>query len=240
MAWRLAGSLVTFRDQLNTMYPNRNKASDGTIGDAAHQAEGSASDHNPWYVRDGIGVVTAIDITHDPINGLSVDALSDQLAASRDPRIKYIIANNQIMVPSQGWNWQQYDGTDPHTSHVHLSVVPTLCDQTKAWDLKEEDMPEPISLEGARLLAFTFRGYNGITQDKNALNGSIDADLNVNHVGKPLTVAYLRSLFNSTDSQESRETLSGLNNEALKLREVVKSPGAAEDKLNQIKKIVGE
>lgn len=46
MAWRLAGSLVTFRDQLNAAFPNRSKISDGFIGDAAHQAQGSASDHN--------------------------------------------------------------------------------------------------------------------------------------------------------------------------------------------------
>ncbi|HKV33547.1 MAG TPA: hypothetical protein VJP89_04485, partial [Pyrinomonadaceae bacterium] len=61
MAWRVAKSLLRLREQINELAPNRSKASDGTIGDAAHASR--KSDHNPWVKDGSIGVVTAMDIT---------------------------------------------------------------------------------------------------------------------------------------------------------------------------------
>lgn len=132
MAWRLAKSLEKLRSQINTAYPNRNKASDGTIGDPNHQAEGSGSDHNP----NKAGVVCAMDITHDPANGLDIVALAQSLADSKDSRIKYLIRNSQIMVPADyGWTWKLYSGTNPHTSHLHISVYGDY-DNTADWKIK--------------------------------------------------------------------------------------------------------
>ncbi|EHR62623.1 hypothetical protein [Saccharomonospora cyanea] len=134
MSWRVARSLLTLREQINDRYPNRNKASDGTIGDADHRNR--TSDHNPWY---GPGIVTALDITHDPANGVDIDRLTDELAASRDPRIKYVIANDLIMSGAGGpspWTWREYYGANEHTRHFHLSVVASpLCDDDSPWNL---------------------------------------------------------------------------------------------------------
>lgn len=124
--WRLAKSLETLRSQVNEKYPNRNKASDGTIGDAAHA--GTISDHNP----NSAGVVTAIDLTHDPAT-LDGNKLAQWLVNSGDPRIKYIIWNRRIW---QG-NWQPYYGDNPHDKHLHLSVSSNAAsydNQTK-WKL---------------------------------------------------------------------------------------------------------
>lgn len=130
MAWRVANSLLVLRDQLNEAYPNRNKASDGTIGDAAHQAQ--VSDHNP----DGTGVVRAFDVTHDPAHGCDIDQLSDALINSHDPRISYVIANGLISGPDYGWNWSTYYGDDPHTNHLHLSVVgDSRADDSRPWNI---------------------------------------------------------------------------------------------------------
>jgi hypothetical protein len=90
MAWRLARSLVVLRDQVNKAAPNRRKGSDGTIGNAAHRNR--ESDHNP----DQQGVVRALDITHDPQNGMDAGRLAEALRVSKDPRIKYIISNRRI------------------------------------------------------------------------------------------------------------------------------------------------
>src|SRR5690606_30851968 len=90
--WYVALSLETLRLQLNALFPNRSKASDGGIGDERHQT--SNSDHNP-HVRDKNGrpVVTARDFTHDPANGLDCNKLAAALIAHKDPRIKYLIWN---------------------------------------------------------------------------------------------------------------------------------------------------
>jgi hypothetical protein len=146
MGWRAANSLLVLRDQIDLMYPGRSKASDGTIGDAAHQAE--VSDHNP----DASGVVRALDITHDPASGCDIDVLSDWLCESRDPRIKYVIANRMIMDGAGGdnpWVWTDYDGSDPHTNHLHLSVVADgRADNTAYWKIGE---PPMSTIDGAYL-----------------------------------------------------------------------------------------
>ena len=133
MSWRVAASLLTLRDQVDALYPGRDKASDGTIGDAAHQAE--VSDHNP----DASGVVRALDITHDPAHGCDIDKLSDALASGMDPRVSYVIANRLIMSGPAGpspWAWRTYGGSDPHTGHIHLSVVAdAIADSNEPWSL---------------------------------------------------------------------------------------------------------
>lgn len=139
--WRVAGSLLRLRDQLNAAHPNRSKASDGTIGDAAHAA--SVSDHNP----DAAGVVRALDVTHDPKHGLDAGELAEQLRRSRDPRIKYVISERRIFAGFQGpqpWVWRPYTGSDPHTSHVHVSVIAgTAADEQYSWQLTAGNTPPP-------------------------------------------------------------------------------------------------
>ena len=101
---RIAASLTVLRDQVDTGYPNRRKRNDGWIGDDAHKTRDS--DHNP----NRHGVVTALDLTHDPANGFDSYAFADTLKATRDPRIKYLISNRRISNPSkQNGAWRDYD-----------------------------------------------------------------------------------------------------------------------------------
>ena len=92
MAWRVAKSLLHLRDQINQAAPNRSKASDGTIGDAAHASRDS--DHNPWVQDGDVGVVTAMDITDDPGDRCDAEQIVQALLRSRDARIKYIMAQD--------------------------------------------------------------------------------------------------------------------------------------------------
>jgi hypothetical protein len=135
--WRVAHSLDKLLAQLNGLAPFRSKASDGSIGDAAHASRDS--DHNPWFVLNGEHLVTARDFTHDPANGLDCGWLAETLVASRDPRIKYIIWNRKIIDSRPGnhpWKWLPYNGINPHNHHLHLSVMDTaLADDTRAWAL---------------------------------------------------------------------------------------------------------
>lgn len=134
--WRAAKSLLKLRGQADAAFPSRNKASDGIIGDAAHQTRDS--DHNPWVKDGAMGVVTALDLTHDAANGCDAQLITEGLVASRDSRIKYIIWNRQIISSIvRPWVWRPYAGANPHTKHFHLSVsaVKTLYDDEREWDL---------------------------------------------------------------------------------------------------------
>jgi murein L,D-transpeptidase YcbB/YkuD len=133
MTWRLAKSLESLRAQINAAAPARSKVADGTIGDAAHASR--SSDHNP-HVKDGkMGVVTALDITHDPRNGVDAGAIAEALKASGDARIKYIIWNRRIWNPAKGPNWRAYTRANPHDKHFHISVASgkALYDDGRAW-----------------------------------------------------------------------------------------------------------
>lgn len=137
--WRVAKSLETLRNQVNTAYPNRKKGSDGTIGNAEHASR--SSDHNP-YVKDakGAGVVTAMDITDDP-GVIDSNDLMLALLASKDPRIKYLISDGKIYAGSgqkqKAWVARPYTGANGHFHHLHISVKGSadLYDSTAPWDL---------------------------------------------------------------------------------------------------------
>lgn len=131
-SWRLAKSLEKLRDQLNTQFPFRSKVSDGSIGDQAHAAR--ESDHNP----NAQGVVTAIDITHDPAHGVDGNILSREL--TKDPRMKYVIWNREIFKARTG-QWEAYRGANPHNHHAHISVLADKCDDTSSWTLANQLEP---------------------------------------------------------------------------------------------------
>lgn len=144
MAWRVAKSLDQLLRQINAKYPNRDKSSDGSIGDAAHASR--SSDHNPWVQAGGVGVVTARDFTNDPIHGFSSQQLADRLVASKDERIKYIISNKRIVSGAEqgkpAWQWRKYTGSNPHSKHVHVSVrsEPRYYDDDRPWGT---NLPNP-------------------------------------------------------------------------------------------------
>lgn len=113
MSYRIAPSLDDLRDEVNAEWPNRDKASDGWIGDPSHQAR--VSDHNPDYA-DG-GIVRALDIDKD---GINVDRVLN--AVCHDSRTSYVIWNYRIW---GGSRWRKYEGRNKHTKHVHVSIKHT-------------------------------------------------------------------------------------------------------------------
>ena len=141
--WRVAKSLLRLREQVNAKFPDRKKGSDGTIGDLNH-CPGS-SDHCPNITDGGIGVVTAMDITHDPAHGLDAGAVAEKLRLSHDPRIKYIISNGRIanfqaLGGQPAFAWRTYTGANPHNKHFHISVRsgqdgPNGYDTTTDWPI---------------------------------------------------------------------------------------------------------
>ena len=112
---------VQLREQIDDHFPDRDRRSDGWIGDSRHAA--TKSDHNPLAPT---MVVRAIDIDTD-LGGAKNNAayLADQIriAAKKDKRIAYVIFNSKIASPILNWKWRKYSGVDPHTSHLHISFT---------------------------------------------------------------------------------------------------------------------
>lgn len=144
MSWRVAKSISVLLEEVNQAAPNRSKTSDGTIGDADHQTR--TSDHNPWVPPPNGGVVTAVDITHDPKNGCDAHRhLAEHLRGlglDGDRRVKYVISNRRIASSRQNWAWRKYTGSNPHTNHIHLSVSSTYYDDTNPWGISSGQSEE--------------------------------------------------------------------------------------------------
>lgn len=116
----LVACLATLRTEFNDLSPHRDKASDGWIGDAAHQEE--VSDHNPR----SDGAVLAIDIDS---SGPWPVPFADIVESLRGyDRLEYVISNKRIATRDQGWKWRPYVDSrgnpmpDPHTNHAHFSA----------------------------------------------------------------------------------------------------------------------
>ena len=110
------------RLQIDDSYPDRDKTSDGWIGDVRHSAR--TSDHNP----DSKGLVRAIDIDRDLAGKKKPDLMPDladqiRLCAKSDKRISYIIFAGKIASSRMGWRWRKYSGINPHNTHCHVSFT---------------------------------------------------------------------------------------------------------------------
>jgi len=111
------------RLQVDDTYSDRDRTSDGWIGDTRHAAR--PSDHNP----DAAGIVRAIDIDRDLSGKAKPDLmpdLADQIrlcGKSGDKRISYIIFNGRIASSKKSWAWRPYDGINKHNHHCHISFT---------------------------------------------------------------------------------------------------------------------
>jgi len=120
----LSKAAVTLRDQINETWLDRDKRSDGWIGDSKHALRTTKSDHNP---RPDTGEVCALDIDAGLSNEQGISyALADQLrlTAKKDKRISYIIFSKKICSNKSLWRWVKYRGINPHDKHIHISFKP--------------------------------------------------------------------------------------------------------------------
>jgi hypothetical protein len=148
--WELAPCLVVLFHEFNIIAPNRDHASDGSIGDAAHQQ--TNSDHNP----DKNGIVHAVDVDNtlnapftmeSCIQNLVNECRKDNSVGLDRGRLKYIIYNRRIWSVSNNWAQENYTGPSPHTEHAHFSCEydPKYANDTRSWGLVDsfgkDDLP---------------------------------------------------------------------------------------------------
>lgn len=122
-----------------------------TIGDASHASR--TSEHNPE--PDGplpgqdYGEVDAGDfMVGHGVDDMMLDDLAKDLVDSRDDRIYYVIWDGRICSSRQiggvpAWTWRDYNGSDPHTDHVHVSVNDKYDKNSSDWKLEDEPVRTP-------------------------------------------------------------------------------------------------
>ena len=112
------------REQFDDTFPDRDRSSDGWIGDTRHAAR--PSDHNPDSTT---GIVRAIDVDRDVTGKPKPDLMPDiadqiRLAAKAgDKRISYVIFDGRIASAKKSWAWRPYDGANKHNHHCHISFT---------------------------------------------------------------------------------------------------------------------
>jgi hypothetical protein len=118
----IAPALDALLDQVDAIWPKRNTASDGAIGDSDEPDHASGN---------------AIDITNDPTHGPDLRALAEILLG--DPRVHYVVFDSRIANRDvQAGAWRPYPereegedvdeyeerakGYNKHSRHIHISI----------------------------------------------------------------------------------------------------------------------
>lgn len=127
--WELSPGLAVLITETKTKFPG---IVIGTIADAHHTPP---SDHIPE--KNPPHYVDAADFMLGP-HFTAADAESLIKKLQSDKRTKYIIFRKQIWKPSTGW--RKYSGSDPHTSHIHLSVLDLSHTDTQPWQIVQREV----------------------------------------------------------------------------------------------------
>ena len=106
--------------QATALFPKRKKASDGLLPSLEHIKQSPKSDHNSGL---------AVDLTHDPDNGVDCAELFVKLRD--DKRVLYLIYNGRIWLKGEGE--KKYTGPNPHVKHLHISIQKKYGTDTSPW-----------------------------------------------------------------------------------------------------------
>lgn len=144
--WILIKCLKRMFADFDVIAPGRDHASDGSIGDTAHQEE--VSDHNPdetgsvpIHDADHINEVHAIDVDNNLTGGPSMEAVVQfilgRCRSGAETRLRYIIYNRRIWEADNDWRERAYTGSSPHTEHAHFSASYTTSKEADdaSWHL---------------------------------------------------------------------------------------------------------
>lgn len=122
--WRLAGSLIQLATEIHAADPAFTCL--GTIGNAEHAAQGTASDHNPFIVGpDGLGIVRAIDIGGTDAQLRELRKILWNAYAETDNRLYefgYIKGCSDNLINDWGLPFGTHIDTGD-AGHLHISVT---------------------------------------------------------------------------------------------------------------------
>ncbi|MBL7258426.1 hypothetical protein [Paractinoplanes lichenicola] len=162
-SWILVPCLVRLRSEFNAIAPNRDKSSDGSVGDTAHSA--GSSDHNPDEtgnvpIRDAdrTNEVHAIDVDVDlRTPGLTMEKvvqfLLTRCRSGAETRLRYIIYNRRIWSAGTGWRQEAYSGANPHDHHAHFSSSYETNREASVASWHLEDVPVALTADDKKWIS---------------------------------------------------------------------------------------
>jgi hypothetical protein len=123
LAKKATPAAIAVLRQATAIKPLRKKISDGLLPSKAHQLQNPDSDHNTGY---------AVDLTHDPINGIDCKDIFEKL--KEDKRVKYLIFQGKIWSKERAKEGnRKYTGSNQHTKHLHISINDGMGNDTSPW-----------------------------------------------------------------------------------------------------------
>ena len=112
LAKRATPAAIAVLRQATALYPKRKKLSDGLLPSSAHIKQSPNSDHNTGL---------AVDLTHDPKNGVDCVEIFEKL--KEDARVKYLIFQGKIWSKEKAKEGNRtYTGSNQHNKHLHISI----------------------------------------------------------------------------------------------------------------------
>ena len=168
-SWVVTRALSALFDAFDEAFPDRDRTTDGSIGDAAHQDR--TSGHNPddtsgskpeYTDSDSKAEVRAIDVDKDlRASGVDMqDVVNAIIAEPNDrKRLAYMIYNKKMYSAKNGWKPSNYTGSNPHTAHAHFSGDPAYDEDGSPWtSVLNLGADMPMTEADAKMFASTLLG----------------------------------------------------------------------------------
>lgn len=172
----LARSLRNLLAEVDKRWPGRDHWSDGWLGDDSHATR--FSDHNP----DNKGCVHAFDFDATLTHTMGSGPVGDQIAAiileqCRSGRLRnvvnYVIYKRRIYSRAYGYRARYYTGTNPHDSHVHVSILRTSYAESwpNSWRIGSRPKVDLSNVrEAMKTLKTPVKHRNGMKRIEDALH----------------------------------------------------------------------
>lgn len=146
---------------------------------------------------------------------LHIQAGTDKAVQNTIDPAPYAFMGGIVVTTGVGKEWGRFiiirTSSGIYVAYCHLSEI-----RCKVGDIIEDNnMASIINLEQARILLFSIEGKNGLYHPKNALNGSLDAEINKYLAGKTVDQV-IADLWEAKTSKDYRENYQIKANEALR------------------------